>query len=124
MAAMVAALTAGLFAAPNARADDLNWSRWSGNCFGWTTWDAHHVTGHTWDHANDDCQIYIAQWKSTEPAEWPDSTSTADAYAPNTGADTPTWWHGATDSGIVLQDAVCVQDLTTRSAAECSPVYT
>ncbi|WP_037603311.1 hypothetical protein [Streptacidiphilus rugosus] len=119
-----ATVAAGLLVAPSAHADGANWSAWSGNCFGWTTWDGNHVTGHTWDHAHDDCEISIAQWKSNESPEWPDAFKAADAYAPNTGADTPTWWHGSASSGDVLYDAVCVWDLTTRSPIECSPDYT
>jgi hypothetical protein len=120
----VAAATAGFLAPQGADAADSGWAQYSGNCYGWTTWDAHYVTGHVWDHANDTCEIGIFQYKSNELPEWPDSSAFAYAYATNTGNSTPTWYHGVTSSGTVLYGYVCVTDLTTNSEPECSPTYT
>lgn len=125
-AALLCALTTAggvLATATDAHASGANWSDWSGNCYGWTTWDTNHVTGHTWDHATDDCRVTIIQWSSTAPPGSGSSYVHADAYAPDTGASTPTWWHGPASSGGVLEDQVCVQDLTTGSAITCSGVY-
>lgn len=109
--------------APSANAAGSNWSAWSGNCYGWTTWDTNHVAGHTWDHAYDDCRIGIIQWNAYGTPGAGSSYAYADAYAPNTGADTPTWWHGPTDSGGWLEVQVCVQDLTTGAEVQCSSTY-
>ena len=100
-----------------------NWEAWSGNCYGWTTWDSDHVTGHTWDHAYDDCRISIIQWNAYEAPGSGSSYRYADAYAPNTGASTPTWWHGPTDTGGLLEVQVCVQDMSTAAQTQCSNVY-
>lgn len=119
----LAALAAGFIGAPSAHAAGSNWANWSGNCYGWTTWDANHVTGHTWDHAYDDCRISIIQWNAYGTPGAGSSYSNADAYAPNTGVSSPTWWHGPTDSGGLLEVQVCVQDLTLNAQTQCSNVY-
>jgi hypothetical protein len=119
----LATLTTGVLLAPSAQAAGSNWEAWSGNCYGWTTWDANHVTGHTWDHAYDDCRISIIQWNAYETPGSGSSYRNADAYAPNTGADTPTWWHGPTDTGGLLEVQVCVQDMSTGAETQCSHVY-
>lgn len=121
--AVTAALATTFLCAPSAQAAGANWADWSGNCYGWTTWDANQVTGHTWDHAPDDCRITIIQWNSEGVPGAGSSSTYADATAPGTGASTPTWWHGQASSGGVLEDQICVQDLTTRSEVECSQVY-
>jgi hypothetical protein len=119
----VAAAAAGLLVPQSANAAGTNWAQYSGNCYGWTTWDANYVTGHVWDHANDQCEITIFQYQSNHSPEWPDSVSSAYATAVNTGATTPTWYHGMTSSGTGLSDYVCVTDLTTGSPGYCSPTY-
>lgn len=123
-AAAVAAAAVSLLVPQSAHADGANWAQYSGNCYGWTTWNANYVTGHVWDHANDQCSVTIFQYKSNEASEWPDSTSSAYANATNTGNSTPTWYHGATGSGIGLNDYVCVKDETLNSPPACSPQYT
>ena len=115
----VAAAAIGALLPQTAYAAGANWGQYSGNCYGWTTWDASYVTGHVWDHANDTCSVTIFQYKSNELPEWPDSSSTAYASATNTGNNTPTWYHGA-----ALYDYVCVEDETLNSPIECSPTYT
>ena len=120
----VAAAAVGVLLPQSAHADGANWAQYSGNCYGWTTWNANYVTGHVWDHANDRCSVTIFQYKSNESPEWPDSYSEAYATATNTGNNTPTWYHGATSSGTALYDYVCVQDETLDSPAVCSPIYT
>lgn len=119
----LAAVAAGVMVAPSAHASGANWADWSGNCYGWTTWDANHVTGHVWDHAYDDCRVSIIQWNAYETPGAGSSYSNADAYSPNTGASSPTWWHGPTDSGGLLEVQVCVQDMTLGAQAACSNVY-
>lgn len=123
-AGAVAAAAASLLVPQSAHADGANWAQYSGNCYGWTTWNANYVTGHVWDHANDTCSVIIFQYRSNESPEWPDSSSEAYATAANTGNSTPTWYHGATAGGTALYDYVCVTDDTLNSAPACSPTYT
>ncbi|MEV6013633.1 hypothetical protein AB0M29_43685 [Streptomyces sp. NPDC051976] len=117
-------LAASFLTTPSAHAAGTNWDGWSGACYGWTTWAANTVTGHTFDHSGDQCEIFIAQRKSTELPEWPDSTYSAYTSGNNTSASTPTWWHGPASNGSVLYDYVCVTDLTARAPSACSPDYT
>jgi hypothetical protein len=117
------AIAAVLLVPQGADAAGTNWAQYSGNCYGWTTWNANSVAGHVWDHANDDCQIGIFQYKSNESSEWPDSSAVADATKINTGASTPTWYYGPASSGGALYTYVCVTDFTTNSAPECITYY-
>ncbi|MFC0844195.1 hypothetical protein ACFH04_10805 [Streptomyces noboritoensis] len=112
------ALATTFLAAPSASAAGANWSGWSGSCFGWTTWDANHVTGHTWDHSYDTCKITIYQWDSARPNQG--SSNSGYIAAPDQGAKTDTYWHGFASSGGRLEDNVCVEDLSTGAAPACS----
>lgn len=122
-AVTVAAVAVPIATASNAHAAGSNWADWSGNCYGWTTWDTNHVTGHTWDHAYDHCQVFIIQWNAYGTPGSGSSVRYGDAYQPGTGADTPTFWHGPSGSGGLLEDQICVQDITTGDNPACSAVY-
>lgn len=120
---VVAVLGLDTVTAPAAYASGSNWSGWSGSCFGWTIWNANQVTGYVWDHSSDRCYVNIYQSE--------DSPSGPGAYAlpwgvtsgDQTGAHTPTYWHGPASNGHRLWDQVCVGDTTVAVNPACSPWY-
>lgn len=114
---VAAALVTGMVMAPSAQAAGANWDGWSGSCYGWTTWNTNQVTGHTWDHSSDWCQITIYQRDATTGGI---SSRSSYTQGDQTGADTPAYWHGWGSNGHLLQDSVCVQDISNGAPQACS----
>ncbi|MFD8705773.1 hypothetical protein ACFV1W_24720 [Kitasatospora sp. NPDC059648] len=120
------ALAAGAFALATsatgatggtASASGANWQGWSGNCFGYTLFNANQVTGYVVPHNGATCMVTIYQ-SEDGGNHWTSSWSTAWSTSP---ANTPTWWHGYASNGAILTDQVCVDDETTVSS--CSGNY-